>query len=261
MLVLLTNDDGIFAPGLRALREVWERQPDAEVYVVAPEKERSASGHAITLHRPLMVEEVIFPGSLARGWAVGGTPADAVKLAIGALLPRVPDLVMSGINRGPNLGADVFYSGTVSAAIEAALLGLPSLAVSLATFADAEYGVAARFSLRLARTVLARCLPAGVLLNVNVPPLEEDEIAGVAVTHLGARRYRNVFDRRVDPRGRVYYWLTGETYEEEEDEGSDVMALRQNLISVTPVRLDLTHHGLREEMRGWDWGGEEEWRK
>ncbi|MDI6893309.1 MAG: 5'/3'-nucleotidase SurE [Bacillota bacterium] len=255
MLILLTNDDGIFAPGLRALREAWEQQEDCEVYVVAPAEERSASGHAITLFRPLMVEEVVFPGSLVKGWSVGGTPADAVKLAVGAVLPRPPDLVISGVNRGPNLGSDVFYSGTVSAAIEGTILGIPSLAVSLAAYEDGDYGLAARFSRYLAREALRRGWPAGVLLNVNVPPLEPYEIAGVAVTRLGVRHYRNIFDRRVDPRGRVYYWLTGEAVDGEEPEDSDVMALRQNLISVTPVHLDLTHHDMVKTMRAWDLSG------
>lgn len=255
MLVLLTNDDGIFAPGLRALREVWERQEDCEVYVVAPAEERSASGHAITLFRPLMVEEVIFPGSLVKGWSVGGTPADAVKLAVGALLPRPPDLIISGINRGPNLGSDVFYSGTVSAAIEGTILGIRSVAVSLAAYEDGEYGLAARFSQHLIREALRHKWPPGVLLNVNVPPLEPEEIAGVAITRLGVRHYRNIFDRRVDPRGRVYYWLTGEAVDGDEPEDSDVMALRQNLISVTPVHLDLTHHGMVQTMASWDLSG------
>lgn len=260
MLILLTNDDGVFAPGLRALRELWERQEDVELYVVAPAEERSACGHAITLHRPLMVEEVVFPGSLTASWSVGGTPADAVKLAVEALLPRVPDLVISGINRGPNLGTDIFYSGTVSAAVEAVISGIPSLAISLASFEDGDYSVAARFSVRLAREVRRRGLPAGVLLNVNVPPLEEHEIAGVAVTRLGVRRYRDLFDRRVDPRGRVYYWLTGEAEEEGGPDDSDVVALKQNLISVTPVHLDLTHHDLRKQLETWDLEGEQPWR-
>lgn len=254
MLVLLTNDDGIYAPGLRTLREVWEKEEDCEVYVVAPAEERSASGHAITIFRPLMVEEVVFPGSLVKGWSVGGTPADAVKLGVGALLPRRPDLVISGVNRGPNLGSDLFYSGTVSAAIEGTILGVPSLAVSLASYEDGDYGVAARFALRLAREVLRRGWPPGVLLNVNVPPLEPHEIAGVAVTRMGVRHYRNLFDRRVDPRGRVYYWLAGEAEDGDEPEDSDVMALKQNLISVTPVHLDLTHYDAMRGMREWNLG-------
>lgn len=258
MLVLLTNDDGIYASGLRALREVWEKQEDCEVYVVAPAEERSASGHAITLFRPLMVEEVVFPGSLVKGWSVGGTPADAVKLGVGALLPRRPDLVISGVNRGPNLGADLFYSGTVSAAIEGTIFGIPSLAVSLAAWEDGDYEVAARFSLRLARQVLARGWPPGMLLNVNVPALEASQIAGVAITRLGVRHYRNIFDRRVDPRGRVYYWLTGEAEDGDEPEDSDVTALRQNLISVTPVHLDLTHYGMVGVMREWGLDAQED---
>lgn len=251
-MVLLTNDDGIFAPGLRALRQVWENQADCEAYVVAPAEERSASGHAITLHRPLMVQEVRFPDSMMGAWAVGGTPADAVKLAIGALLPRKPDLVIAGVNRGPNLGMDVVYSGTVSAAFEAVILGVPAVAVSLVSFEDADYRVAARFTLQLVACIRERGFPPRLLLNVNVPPLEAEEIAGVAITRLGVRRYRDVFDRRVDPRGRVYYWLAGEADEEGEAEDSDVMALKQNLISVTPVHLELTHEGMMAELERWN---------
>lgn len=251
LVFLLTNDDGVHAEGLQALRLELENVRDAIVYVVAPDRERSASGHAITVHRPLLVDELELSGSRSRMWAVSGTPADCTKLAVMALLPETPSLVISGINRGPNLGTDVFYSGTVSAAIEGTILGIPSIAVSLGATEDLDYDLAAVFTRRLALRVIERGLPANTLLNVNIPALEESQIVGSAVTRLGVRRYRNVFHRRLDPRGRVYYWLAGEAMEEECEPDTDVTAIRNNLISITPIQLDLTHHGARAYLQRW----------
>ncbi len=247
---MLTNDDGIFAPGLIALIRAFRRVADFQLWVVAPDQERSGTGHAITVHHPLMVEEVDLEYG-ERGWAVSGTPADCVKLAVEAIMAQRPHLVVSGVNLGPNVGADIFYSGTVSAAIEGALMGLPAIAVSLAARGEARYDLAARFAVRLTELVLERGMPPGTLLNVNVPSLDPHQIAGVRVTRMEARQYRNEFDRRVDPRGRVYYWMSGEVVPPEGDGEVDSTALRDNMISVTPLQVDLTARQLLKELCGW----------
>ncbi len=267
MLILLTNDDGIHAEGLAAL---YDRLAGThEVYVVAPDRERSGSAHAITVFQPLMVHRTRVgglplppwqrsgrfpgpgPGPDREAWAVVGTPADCVKLAVASLLPRRPDLVISGINRGPNLGTDVFYSGTVSAAIEAAILGFPAIAVSLAAFKDLDYSFAARFTDYLAGRVLERGLPPNTLINVNVPATVGEAVAGVRVTRLSGHKWHDTFEERVDPRGHSYFWLVGEPLKTEAEPGTDLAAIRDNCVSVTPVHLDLTHHSLMAEVAGW----------
>lgn len=248
--ILLTNDDGIYAEGLSDLREALLAV--GEVTVVAPERPRSASGHAITLHKPLRVEEVRLPWG-GEGYACSGTPSDCVVLGILALVERC-DLVIAGINRGPNLGEDLTYSGTVSAAMEGAICGKPAIAVSVADYENPAYGPTARFTARLAREVLQRGLPPNVLLNVNVPGLPEEEIAGVAITRQGKRRYEGRVERRLDPRGRAYYWLGGEVIEDVNGEGSDGEAIRDGKISVTPIHLDLTYHPFAEQLRTWTLG-------
>lgn len=258
LIILLTNDDGIHANGIQAMRRELEGLPDAEIWVVAPDRERSASGHAITLHRPIFPVEVHLPageGPRTHLYSVSGTPADCAKLGIEELLPRRPDLVISGINRGSNLGTDVLYSGTVSAAIEGTILGIPAIAVSYASFeaADpADYALAARFTRTLAARVLQEGLPQGTLLNVNVPAVEPEDVTGIAVTKLGVRLYRNQWDRRVDPRGKVYYWLAGELMEQHNDPDTDVVAVQQNKISVTPIQLDMTDYSLIKNLKGWN---------
>ncbi len=201
--LLLTNDDGIYAEGIAVLRAALLEV--GEVTVVAPERPRSASGHAITLHKPLRADLVQLPQG-GEGYASNGTPSDCVVLGLYALMPHC-DLVIAGINLGPNLGEDLTYSGTVSAAMEGAICGKPALAASIAVYERPDFGPAARFIARLARQVLQHGLPPDVLLNVNVPNLPEDALAGVAITHQGKRRYEGRVERRVDPRGRPYYWL------------------------------------------------------
>jgi len=250
--VLVTNDDGILADGLRSLAA--ELSSLGEVVVVAPDRERSATGHAITVLRPLRVEKMTIPGLDAEAWAVDGTPSDCVKLAVEALLDRRPDVVVSGINRGPNLGTDVLYSGTVSAAVEGAICGLPSLAVSVAAFENCNYAFAAKFATRMVSKVLENGLPLDTLLNINVPCVDEPDIAGVAITRLGTRKWKDVFDKRIDPRGRTYYWMAGDVVECDEDENADAVAIRNNLISVTPIHLDLTRYDLIEQLKGWSIG-------
>ncbi|MGB9662440.1 MAG: 5'/3'-nucleotidase SurE [Moorellaceae bacterium] len=246
MLILLTNDDGIAAEGLKVLGRHLSSL--GEVFIVAPERERSAIGHGITMHKPLRVTETELDRGL-RGLAVNGTPADCVKLALEALLPQPPDLVISGINRGENLGTDVLYSGTVSGAIEGCINGIPSLAVSLAGEEEPEYGFAAAFITSLCREMPGLGLPQDTLLNINIPNLPPENIAGVAFTRLGRRRYVNTIERRVDPRGRVYFWLGGEVENLDAGPDTDVGAVSRNYISITPIQLDLTHHTYLAQLR------------
>ncbi|WP_406678542.1 5'/3'-nucleotidase SurE [Moorella sp. ACPs] len=249
MVILVTNDDGIHATGIKALSLALTAI--GKVVVVAPEKERSAIGHGITMHKPLRVTEVPWEEPIGKGLAINGTPADCVKLALDALLDEPAAMVVSGINRGENLGTDVLYSGTVSGAIEGCINGLPSLAVSLVGEEEFDFTFAASFTARLAREILNRGLPQGTLLNVNVPHLPEAEIKGIAITRLGRRRYINTVSGRKDPRGRAYYWLAGEKEDLDQGPDTDIGALRCGFISLTPLQLDLTHYAFQEELRSY----------
>jgi 5'-nucleotidase len=235
--ILLSNDDGVHAAGLRALAAAFSGD---EVWVVAPDREQSASSHAISLHRPLRVHEVA-----PRWWAVDGTPTDAVYVGLNHVLKDArPDLVVSGINHGPNLGNDVHYSGTVAAAMEGALLGVTALAVSLAAPPPHDFTEAARFAAALGRRVVASPPGAGpLLLNVNVPP---GPVRGFRIAPLGKRTYGNAVVEKVDPRGRSYFWIGGEGGARNEDiPGSDCnTVLIDGLAAVTPLRLDSTHDGI-----------------
>lgn len=248
MKFLLTNDDGIFAPGLlalyQALREV------GEVYPIAPDRPRSATGHSITLHKPLRVAEVTLADG-SPGWASNGTPSDCVVLGISELLGSKPDMVISGINPGPNLGEDITYSGTVSAAMEGTIFELPSFAISVAGMGAVDFGPAAQFAARLAKVVAEHGLPADIFLNVNVPAVPGEELAGVAITRQARRRYRGRLEKRIDPRGQDYYWLGGELLNEGSLAGTDVAAVEQKRISITPIHLDLTEHAFLREMLSW----------
>ena len=249
MRFLLTNDDGIYARGLSALYR--ELSKDADCLVVAPEIEQSAVGHAITIARPLMVRPARKNGQFM-GWAVTGTPADCVKIGIRELSGRPVDLVVSGINLGANVGINVLYSGTVSAATEGAILGVPSIAISLGTHSrDADFGFAARFARKVARFMLDHNPNRHIPLNVNVPAIPEKDIKGVVVTRQGQARLMEQFERRIDPRENVYYWLAGETQiTDREDDGTDFLALRSGMISITPIYYDLTRYDVMEELRG-----------
>lgn len=249
MRVLITNDDGIASPGLQALVDAFEKV--ADTFVVAPEQERSATGHAITLHKPLRARVAAVLGSSVRAWATNGTPADCVALGILELLPALPDIVISGINVGPNMGRDLTYSGTVSGAMEGAIFRVPSIAVSIGSFRDPIFSVAAGFAVRLARAILTHGLPEDTLLNVNVPNLPADQIAGVEITRQSAKRYVSRLEKRVDPRGRAYYWLTGQPAPEEDERGTDSWAIAHGRISVTPIGLDLTRDVVVRALQGW----------
>lgn len=244
MLILVSNDDGISSPGLRALADSLGRI--GEVFVVAPDRERSAVGHSLTLDVPLRVNQF---GD--RTFAVSGTPTDCIALGVLKIMPSKPDLVVAGINMGQNLGDDITYSGTVSAAMEAALLKIPSFAVSLVANGDYRFEAAANFSVYLAQIIMDRGLPPYALLNVNVPNLDPSEIRGVAVTSLGRRHYSEAVLEKVDPRGRPYYWFGGNDYQWVYEEGTDIAAIHQKMISVTPLHMDLTDYDLAAQMGEW----------
>jgi 5'-nucleotidase len=252
MRILLTNDDGILAPGLLAAKAELDKL--GEVFVIAPERQRSAAGHAITLHKPLRIVPVAMPDG-STGYASSGTPTDCVTLGYEVVMENRCDLVVSGINAGANLGWDLTYSGTVSAAIEGAVLGLQSFAISLVLENGGpdpmDFGPAARMAARLARQLAVSPLPPATLLNVNVPHRPESEQRGVAVTHQGRREYVDRIVSREDPSGRPYYWLAGSLREDVPDPGSDVHAVLENRVSVTPVQLDMTAYSLMDGVRGW----------
>ena len=250
MRVLITNDDGIASAGLHALVAAFESV--GETFVVAPERERSATGHAITLHKPLRAHVVTVPGSSAHAWATNGTPADCVALGMLELLPARPDVVLSGINVGPNLARDLTYSGTVSGAMEGAIFGVPSIAISVGSFRNPTFTIAAAFAVELVRAILLHGLPEDTLLNVNVPNLLPERIAGVAITRQSAKRFISRLEKRVDPRGRTYYWLTGDPSPVEDLEGTDTWALSRGYISVTPITLDMTDDRAATAMRTWN---------
>ncbi|MFH1597160.1 MAG: 5'/3'-nucleotidase SurE [Pseudomonadota bacterium] len=248
MTILLTNDDGIYAPGLKALYRELQRLGD--VKVVAPESEQSAVGHAISLTTPLRVKEVALDGGV-QGWAVSGTPADCVKIALAELLPEAPEMVVSGINLGPNVGINVIYSGTVSAATEAAILGIKGVALSLNSYdKNADFATAAL----LAREVLVRLQDwehwsNGICLNVNLPALPRERVKGVRITRQDTGPLVEHFERRVDPRQHVYYWLAEINERKAADPETDYGALAAGYISITPIHHDLTHYRSLADLR------------
>ena len=245
MKILVTNDDGISAPGIILLAEALAEA--GEVAVVAPDRELSAVSHALTLHYPLRAE-LIAPGR----FAVDGTPTDCVNLGIHSLLGFHPDLVVSGINRGANLGDDVTYSGTVAAAMEATLMGIPAFAISLATRDEgADYSAAAGFALRLARLIRANGLPKDTFLNVNVPDLSSQELLEPLITTQGKRRYEGTIVDMVDPRGKSYYWIGTADLNFHDIEGSDFTAISKGHISITPLHLDMTNHHSIASLKKW----------
>ena len=248
-MIVLCNDDGFSADGIRTIYKELSRI--AEVVIVAPETEQSAMGHAITLTQPLKVRKVVEGGKFM-GYAVNGTPADCIKIATTVLFDQAPEMVVSGVNLGGNLGTCAIYSGTVSAATEATIEGIPAIAVSLNTFENPNFAFAAEFGARLAGMILEKGLPEGVALNVNVPAVPRSEIKGVAVTRQGKSRVVETFDKRVDPRNNTYYWMAGEMRFDEVDDEADCFQVSNNHISVTPIHFDLTSYKTIEELKGWD---------
>jgi len=240
--ILISNDDGINSAGIYALSEALAML--GEIIIVAPDRDQSAVSHSLSLYRPLRIDEVA-----ENVYSVDGTPTDCINLAInGILVDRKPDLIVSGINKGENLGDDITYSGTVSAAMEGTLLGIPSIAVSLTTKSDFYFDTASHYALLVVKHVLRRGLPEGTLLNVNIPNLPKDKVKGVKVTRQGKRVYGEHIVENIDPRGRKYYWIGGNDLGSVEIENSDIVAVRQGYVSVTPIKLDLTDYDFLEKL-------------
>jgi 5'-nucleotidase len=246
-ILLVSNDDGFRSEGIVALAEAL--RPLGTVYVVAPDRERSAAGHSLTLTQPLRVEKVGY-----RVYDVDGTPTDCVNLAANGILRKKKiDLLVSGINKGANLGDDITYSGTVSAAMEGTLLGIPSIAVSLVSRNHFRFEAAAAFTAKLARKALRQKIPEDTLLNVNLPNLPMEKIRGVRITRQGKRIYGEAVVEKRDPRGRKYYWIGGDTLRTQDIPGSDLEAVEQNYISITPIHLDMTNYKSLRTLRRWKW--------
>jgi 5'-nucleotidase len=251
MHILLTNDDGVYAPGLRALRK--ELQKLGKVTVVAPVGEQSAVGHSITLLTPLITQEVLDEDQVPMGWAVEGRPADCVKLALLELLPEPPDVIVSGLNAGSNAGINVLYSGTVAAAIEGSFFQCTSIAMSLEYTKPKplDFPKAAEYARRVVEQVLAHPLSRGVLFNVNIPSLEKGPVHGIRVVRQNLAPYQEKFDRRVDPRGRTYFWTSPDFGCPEPNPNTDETALRDGYITVTPLHFNLTDAVMLEKMKDW----------
>jgi 5'-nucleotidase len=251
--ILLTNDDGIYAPGLRALRN--ELQKLGEVTVVAPAAEQSAVGHSITLLTPLVVQEVLDEHNQPMGWAVEGKPADCVKLALLELLPEPPNVVVSGLNAGSNAGINILYSGTVAAAIEGAFFQCTSIAVSLEYTKPKplDFARAADLARRVIEQILSHRPGGGTLFNINIPSLEKGPVRGIRIVPQNVAPYLEEFVRRTDPRGRVYFWSTPNFSCPEPHPDTDVTALAEGYITVTPLQFNLTHSDLLQDMGTWQW--------
>jgi 5'-nucleotidase len=245
-MFLLTNDDGIYAKGLGSLYEELSRE--AECLIVAPEIEQSAVGHAVTIFRPLMVRRATKNNNFL-GYAVYGTPADCVKIGIKELAGKPVDLVVSGINRGSNAGINVIYSGTVSAATEAAIMGVPSMAISLDTHKEADFTYAAKFARKMARLILNNPTLRGSAININVPCLPGEKIKGVVVVRQGKNNIVETFEKRMDPRENTYYWISGKYAAETGKKDTDVEALASGFITITPIQYDLTKYDLLDSLQ------------
>ncbi len=250
MNILVANDDGILADGIKAL--VSKLSENYDIYIIAPDRERSAAGHSITLNSPLRVDEVEPKYGSKRSWAVSGTPGDCVKIGVSAILAdeEKPDLVISGINHGPNLGHDIIYSGTVSCAIEGAMMNIPSIAVSLNSYKPQfeDFKFAAKFVDSLIPKLHDFTFPEKSVLNINIPGIPQEDITGVAVTEMGGRMFTDNYEKRIDPRGNTYYWMAGKLSTEKERENTDIFAIRQNKISITPLTFNLTRKDVLEDL-------------
>ena len=247
MQILITNDDGLFAPGLIELAK--ELTQIARLIIVAPESQRSAVGHSITLHKALRLNSVTIPGLEVEAYTTNGTPTDAIMLGYFVILnEEKPDLVISGINKGPNMGEDVTYSGTVAAAMEGALLGIPSISVSLGIFECEKFDHAAGFVKHFIEDHIDLVPAPPRFLNINYPDLEGKQVKGIMITRLGTRKYKDVVHAKIDPRGKGYYWIAGEKIFADNPEGTDIHAVLNGYISISPLTLDLTDYKLLDEL-------------
>ncbi len=247
--ILVTNDDGIYASGIKAL---WKAMSEiGDVTVVAPNREQSAVGHAITVSDPLRVQ-VVKRSNGFHGYAVNGTPADCVKIAIQALLMEKPDVVVSGINHGSNTGNNIIYSGTVSAATEGTMLDIPSIAISLNSFDDRDFSGAQSVAKAVVSKVFENGLSKKTLLNVNVPAIPESEFKGYKITQQGNAVFKDSFAKREDPRGNTYYWMTGKLINPDLEIDNDQKAISEGFVSITPIHYRLTNHEFLDELKGWD---------
>ncbi|MCK4993535.1 MAG: 5'/3'-nucleotidase SurE [Candidatus Omnitrophica bacterium] len=249
MRILLTNDDGINAQGLYELYLRLVKSYD--VSVCAPDAEKSAIGHAITLNTPLRIKKVL-KNKKFYGYSVDGTPADCVKIAVRSILKGKPQLIISGINHGQNLGSDIMYSGTVSAATEGTILGIPSIAVSLATYKNHNFDFTADLVSSMVKKIKKKGLPSRTLLNVNVPSIKKNMIKGVMVTKQGKSLYQENFVKRDDPRGNSYYWLSGKVKWLTKPAGSDIKAIEDGYVSITPLKFDLTDYKAIDDLKEMD---------
>ncbi len=251
-LILITNDDGITAPGIRTLIEVMNELGD--VCVVAPSSPQSGMGHAITINDTLYCDKVVIDKNAPQTeYSCSGTPVDCVKLATNEILTRTPDLCVSGINHGSNSSINVIYSGTMSAAVEAGTIGIPSIGFSLLDYSlEADFSHIKKYVKSIAIEALQNKMPKGVVLNVNFPKLEEKEIKGVKICRQADAHWTENFDKRTNPLGRDYYWLTGEFINNDKGEDTDEWALRNGYISIVPVQFDLTAHHAIKDINSWD---------
>ena len=250
-LILITNDDGITAPGIRNLIEVM--QEIGEIVVVAPDKPQSATGHSITINNTLYLNEVSDKNNPIKEISCSGTPVDCVKLAVSEILKQKPDLCVSGINHGSNSSINVIYSGTMSAAVEAGIEGIPAIGFSLLDYDwNADFNPAKKFIKKIAQEVLANGLPEGVVLNVNIPKLSANEIKGIKICRQAKAIWQEKFDKRKTPQGRDYYWLTGEFVNQDKGDDTDEWALENGYISIVPVHFDLTAHHAMQQLNTWN---------
>lgn len=250
-LILVTNDDGINAPGIRELIDIMNEI--GEVYVVAPDKPQSGMGHAVTIHSTIRAEKMYNENDTRREWACSGTPVDCVKLAIDQLLPRKPDICVSGINHGSNSSINVIYSGTMSAAIEGGIEGIPSVGFSLCDFSyTANFKAARRHIKSICENILQYGLPEGIVLNVNIPKAEEKDIKGIKICRQAVAHWDEEFDRRIDPKGKTYYWMTGNWCNTDKGDDTDEWALNNNYISIVPTQYDLTAYHFIEKIKQWN---------
>lgn len=250
-LILVTNDDGITAPGIRALIEVMKEI--GEVVVVAPDSAQSGMGHAVTINNTLTLEKVQIDPELEHEYACSGTPVDCVKIALGQILDRKPDLCVSGINHGSNSSINVIYSGTMSAALEAGMSGIPAIGFSLLDFSwNADFDQVRTFVHKITTQALENGIPKEVVLNVNFPRLQTDEIKGIKVCRQAKAVWIEDFDKRTSPNGKEYYWLKGEFVNQDKGEDTDEWALRNGFISIVPVHFDLTAHHAINRINNWE---------